>query len=68
MINRVLPGLRQLSSFKLKSNMDFDEPSTRVLTQEFIAVVLSGFGNECVSNQALFHALIRPKQIITSYQ
>ena len=29
--------------------MDFDEPATKVVKQEFTAVVLAGFGNECVS-------------------
>ena len=28
--------------------MDFDEPTIKVVKQEFIAVVLAGFGNECV--------------------
>lgn len=31
--------------------MDFDEPSIKLVKQEFIAVVLAGFGNEYV-----FHA------------
>ncbi len=26
--------------------MDFDEPSNKIVTREFLAVVLAGFGNE----------------------
>lgn len=32
------------------TNMDFDEPSVKAVKEEFIAVVLAGFGNEYVSN------------------
>lgn len=28
--------------------MDFDESSTKLVTQEFLAVILAGFGNEQV--------------------
>ena len=39
--------------------MDFDESGSRLLTQEFIAVVLAGFGNEYVWFLRAVHATQR---------
>ena len=37
--------------------MDFEEPNAKLVSHEFLAVLLAGFGDECVCTLRFFNIL-----------